>query len=71
MKSTASEPGLSLLKPYYLQFHALAPEQENDLILCCVLEFCMAKVPAWETSVTKRNLKFKLTKYSFSEANLP
>ena len=24
----------------------LAPEQENDLILCCALEFCMAKVPA-------------------------
>ena len=25
--------------------------QENDLILCCVLEFCMAKVPAWENLV--------------------
>ena len=29
-----------------IQLHALALEQENDLILCCVLEFCMAKVPA-------------------------
>ena len=29
-----------------IQFHALVPEQENDLMLSCVLEFCMAKVPA-------------------------
>ena len=29
-----------------IQFHTLEPEQENDLILCCVLEFCMAKVLA-------------------------
>ena len=29
-----------------IQFHALAPVQENDFIPCCVLEFCMVKVPA-------------------------